>query len=206
MARSFADAGVVRLHLVDLDAARSGSLGNLQVLNAVAGATSLVIDFSGGIRSAEDLRRVFDAGASIACMGSVAASDPENFFEMLATHGPERIILAADVRGENVAVNGWQSDTTTRVIPFLSKYVKRGGRQAMITDIARDGVMTGPSFDLYSKILSEIPDVELIASGGVRSVDDIEYLDRIGCTGAIVGKAIYEGKISIDEIGSIGRQ
>ena len=205
-ARSFADAGVTRLHLVDLDGARSGSLGNLDVLNSIASATALVIDFSGGIRSAEDLRRVFDAGASIASMGSVAISDPKNFLEMLGTHGPEKIILAADVRGEKIAVNGWQADTETRVIPFLSDYVKRRGKQAMITDIARDGALEGPSFDLYSNILTEVPGVDLIASGGVSSLDDIQRLDRIGCTGVIVGKAIYEGKISINEIRSVGRQ
>jgi len=205
MALSFADAGVVRLHLVDLDAARSGRLGSLEVLNAIAGATPLVIDFSGGIRSDDDVRRVFDAGASIACMGSVAIGEPETFFEILAVHGPERIILAADVRGENIAVNGWQADTETRVIPFLSDYAERGGRQAMITDIARDGILAGPSFDLYSKILTQIPGVDLIASGGVSSLDDIERLDRMGCSGVVVGKAIYEGKISIDEIGSQGR-
>jgi phosphoribosylformimino-5-aminoimidazole carboxamide ribotide isomerase len=206
IALAFAAAGVVRLHVVDLDGARSGNLGSLGVLNAVANATSLVIDFSGGIRSAEDVRRVFEAGASIACMGSVAISDTGNFFEMLATHGPERIILAADVRGENIAVNGWQADTETRVIPFLSEYVKRGGRQAMITDIARDGILAGPSFDLYSRIHTQIPGVDLIASGGVCSLDDIEQLERIGCSGVIVGKAIYEGNISIDEIGSKGRR
>ena len=124
---------------------------------------------------------------------------------MLATHGPERIILAADVRGESIAVNGWQADTETRVIPFLSEYAKRGGRQAMITDIARDGILAGPSFELYSRILTQIPDIDLIASGGVSSLDDIERLDRMGCSGVIVGKAIYEGKISFAEIGSKGR-
>jgi phosphoribosylformimino-5-aminoimidazole carboxamide ribotide isomerase len=206
VARSFADAGITRLHLVDLDAARSGTFQNLNILNAIANATPLAIDFSGGIRSAEDVRRVFDSGASLACMGSVAISDPETFFEILASHGPEKIILAADVRGENVAVNGWQADTKVRVGTFLADYVKRGGRQAMITDIARDGILAGPSLDLYSRILIEVPGLELIASGGVSSLDDLEQLDRIGCRGAIVGKAMYEGKISIDEIGSMEKQ
>lgn len=205
IALAFAAAGVVRVHVVDLDGARSGSLGDLRVLAAIANATPLVVDFSGGIRSAEDVRRVFEAGASIACMGSVAISDTEKFFELLATHGPEKIILAADVREETIAVNGWQADTETRVIPFLSEYVKRGGGQAMITDIARDGILAGPSFDLYSSILTQVPGVDLIASGGVSSLDDIDRLDRMGCSGVIVGKAIYEGRISIDEIGSNAR-
>lgn len=200
-ARSFADAGVVRLHLVDLDGARSGGLGDLGVLKAIADSVPLVIDFSGGIRSGDDIRRVFDAGASIATIGSVAISDGETFLEILKTHGPERIILAADVRDESIAVNGWQTDTDVAVVPFLSSYVANGGRHAMITDIGRDGLLAGPSFDLYSRILAKVPGVELIASGGVSSIDDIERLERIGCSGAIVGKSIYEGLISLDDIG-----
>ena len=202
MARSFADAGVVRLHLVDLDGARSGSLGNLTVLKNIADAAPLVIDFSGGIRSRDDATRVFEAGASIATIGSVAICDSETFFEILDTHGPERIIVASDVRDERIAVDGWQTDTNVSVVPFLSNYVNRGGRQAMITDIGRDGMLGGPSFHLYSKILSEVPGVELIASGGVGRVEDIERLDRIGCSGVIVGKAIYEGRITLKDIGS----
>jgi phosphoribosylformimino-5-aminoimidazole carboxamide ribotide isomerase len=205
MALTFAAAGVVRLHLVDLDAARSGRLGELDVLRAIADATPLVIDFSGGIRSAEHVRQVFDAGATIACMGSVAVSETETFFEIVDRYGPERIILAADVRDESIAVNGWQVDTDVRLIPFLKSYAESGGRQAMITDIGRDGLLAGPSFDLYTKILAEAPRIEVIASGGVSNVDDIRRLEQIGCGGVIVGKAIYEGRISLDEIG-LGRR
>lgn len=201
IARAFADAGIVRLHLVDLDGARSGRLGSLDILKTIADAVPLVIDFSGGIRSREDVRRVFDAGASIATIGSVAISDSATFFEILDRHGPERIILAADVRDETIAVRGWQDNTAVSLRPFLSNYVKLGGRQAMITDIGRDGLLAGPSYDLYSKIIAEVPGVELIASGGITSLEDIEGLERIGCSGAIVGKAIYEGRISLGEIG-----
>jgi phosphoribosylformimino-5-aminoimidazole carboxamide ribotide isomerase len=202
MARAFADAGLVRLHLVDLDGARSRRLGDLRVLKTIADAAPLVIDFSGGIRSLQDVRRVFEAGASIATVGSVAVSDTESFFEILDTHGPARIILAADVRDGNVAVDGWQTDTEVAMVPFVSNYVDRGGRQTMITDIGRDGMLGGPSLDLYSTILAEVAGVELIASGGVSSIDDIERLEAIGCSGVVVGKAIYEGRISLKDIGS----
>ena len=200
VAREFADAGIRRLHLVDLDGARAGSTRNLAVLESIARNTELVIDFSGGLRSAADLRQIFEAGADIACVGSLAATAPDVFFELLDAFGAEKILLAADSLNDRVAIEGWTFTTDQDLLSLLREYVDRGGRQALVTDISRDGLLGGPSVNLYSRIRAAVPELNLIASGGVSSMRDVDDLERIGCQGVIVGKAIYEGRIKLADL------
>lgn len=200
MARRFEAAGLARLHLVDLDGARTGKAANLKVLDKIARGTKLAIDFGGGIKTAEDLTAVFDAGASMACVGSVAVKEPDTFAAWIDEHGPDKFLLAADVRDGKLAVNGWQADTGFEIVPFLTSGPAARIGRVLVTDIARDGLLGGPSVDLYKRILRDRPGVQLIASGGVRSVADIDELDHIGCSGVVIGKAIYEGRISLEEL------
>ncbi|MGD9628967.1 MAG: 1-(5-phosphoribosyl)-5-[(5-phosphoribosylamino)methylideneamino]imidazole-4-carboxamide isomerase [Pyrinomonadaceae bacterium] len=200
-AKRFEAAGLHRLHIVDLDGARSSKLTNLSVLEAISRNTKLSIDFGGGIKTMEDLRSVFDAGAAIACIGSMAVRTPDRFREWVDHFGGEKILLGADVRDGVICVDGWQTVTDTKIIPFLREYSAKGVSQVFVTDIARDGLLSGPSIDLYKQILDELPDLELIASGGVTRMEDIDGLERIGCSGVIVGKALYEGKIALEDLG-----
>lgn len=200
IARTFEGAGLHRLHLVDLDGARTGSTKNLEVLESVARETDLVVDFSGGLRSLSDIERALSAGATYVCIGSLAATDPKAFVELLENFGGNRIILAADTRDGMVAVHGWKDSTDVGLIPFLRTYLRNGGVTAMVTDISLDGLLRGPSVELYGQIRAELPELELIASGGVTSLNDLGELERIGCSAAIVGKAIYERRISLDDI------
>lgn len=200
VAQRFADAGVRRLHVVDLDGAKTGSPKNISVLERIASIKELAVDFGGGIKTDEDLAAVFDAGAAVASIGSIAVKSPENVECWIARYGGERIFLGADVRDGKIAVNGWQTATDIDVIPFLKSWFAVGIKRAFVTDISKDGMLAGPSVDLYKQIRSELPELELVASGGVSSIEDIYELDRIGCTGVIVGKAIYEGRISIGEL------
>lgn len=203
VAQSFADAGLTRLHIVDLDGAKRGKLANLEVLETIALKTNLAIDFGGGIKTDEDLKSVFDAGAKIAGIGSIAVKEPEKFFAWLDRYGGERILLGADVKGKNLAINGWQTATEIEILPFLREYFAKGVTQTFVTDISKDGLLEGASNLLYAEILREIPDLKLIASGGVSKIEDIRELEKIGCAGVIVGKAIYEGRIKIDELGTM---
>ncbi len=200
IAKKFADCGLRRLHVVDLDGARSGKIKNLAVLENIAAATDLIIDFGGGIKRRQDVEVVFAAGAKIVTIGSLAVKEPETFAAWLAEFGGKRILLGADVRGEKLAVNGWQRDTETEILPFLENYLRLGGSQVFCTDIAKDGLLEGASLALYQKILERLPALKLIASGGVSSMQDVFELERIACCGAIIGKAIYEGKISLEEL------
>lgn len=197
-AKEFENFGLKRLHIVDLDGAKKGKVTNLKVLNTIARNTNLTIDFGGGIKTDEDINSVFDAGASIASIGSIAVKNTKKFFEWVERFGSEKILLGADVRNERLAINGWQTETEIEIILFLKDYFSRGVTQTFVTDISKDGLLEGSSNELYRKILREIPDLKLIASGGVSSVEDIEELEKIGCSGVIVGKAIYEGKIKIN--------
>lgn len=197
MAKEFEAAGIQRLHVVDLDGAKSGRPANIDVLKKIANATELVVDFGGGVKTDDDVKRVFDAGAEFINLGSSAVKDPELFFEWLEHYGADSFILGADVRDGKLAIDGWQTETETDVIPFLAEYHARGVEQAFVTDISKDGAMQGPSFRLYREILMAVPGLELIASGGVTSVNDINDLKDIGCSGVIIGKAIYEGKIAL---------
>lgn len=200
VARQFEDAGLKRLHLVDLDGAKEGSVKNWKVLETLAGKTRMVIDFGGGIADSKDLQIVFDSGASFATVGSIAVRNENLFLEWLLTYSAEKFLLGADVREEKISINAWQEDTQIWIYDFIEKYNQAGIKQIFCTDISLDGAMKGPSLELYKNIVSKFPDLHFIASGGIRSLDDILKLEAIGCRGAIVGKAIYEGMIKLKDL------
>ncbi|MBK9163189.1 MAG: 1-(5-phosphoribosyl)-5-[(5-phosphoribosylamino)methylideneamino]imidazole-4-carboxamide isomerase [Acidobacteria bacterium] len=200
MAKRFEDSGVTRLHIVDLDGAKVGHPANLTVLELIASATGLTVDFGGGIKNDEDIKAVFEAGAAMASIGSVAARSPETFLRWLAEYEGERILLGADARDDRVAIDGWQTETELEVISFLRAWMDEGITQAFVTDIGKDGGLAGPGLELYEKITAELPELKLIASGGVAEIEDIERLEAAGCSGVIIGKAIYEGRIPIEEL------
>jgi phosphoribosylformimino-5-aminoimidazole carboxamide ribotide isomerase len=204
VARQFEDAGLVRLHLVDLDGAKAGRLVNLQVLEVIATHTSLTIDFGGGIKTDQDMECVFQSGAAIATVGSIAVKQPEIFFGWLERYGGEKILLGADVKGEKIAIHGWTEQTELSVFDFLEGNISKGLKQAFCTDISKDGLLQGPSITLYERMIARFPVLHFIASGGVSSMDDLIRLKEIGCQGAIIGKAFYEGRISIGELASFG--
>lgn len=200
VAKIFEDVGLKRLHVVDLDGAKNGKVTNLKVLEMIASNTDLIIDFGGGIKTDEDINSVFNAGAKMAGIGSVAVKNAEKFFEWLKTFGSKRILLGADVKGKNLAINGWQTETEIEILPFLENYFAKGVNQTFVTDISKDGLLQGSSNELYTEILHEIPEIKLIASGGVSRVEDIDELEKIGCVGVIIGKAIYEGRIKLESL------
>ena len=194
--------GIKYLHLVDLDGAREGKIRNHGVLEAIADKTGLKVDFSGGIRNDKDLRTAFRCGASQVTCGSIAVSRPGLFLQWLADYGPERIILGADFRQRKVATGGWLSGSETDIMNFLRQYRSEGVVYAMCTDIEKDGMLDGPSVDMYKEIV-QIEGLSLIASGGITSLEDLMKLRETGCEAAIVGKAIYEGKISLKELAEL---
>lgn len=202
VARELEAHGIKYLHLVDLDGAREGKIRNHGVLEAIAGNTSLKVDFSGGIRSDSDLRTAFSCGASQVTCGSIAVTQPALFLKWLAEYGTEKIILGADFRQRKVATAGWLSDSETDIITFLQNYRSEGIVYAMCTDIEKDGMLGGPSVDIYREIVA-IEGLSLIASGGITSAADLMTLRETGCEGAIIGKAIYEGKISLKELAEL---
>lgn len=197
MALRFEDHGIKRLHLVDLDGAREKRVVNHRLLEKIASQTSLAIDTGGGLRSEEDLHIVFESGASMVTGGSIAVKDRELFLGWLRKYGPEKIILGADYRDGKIAVSGWEEETELELMEFLSGYFDKGIRKAICTDIALDGMLEGPSMDTYLEIKSELNVLELIASGGIGKMEEIEKLDEAGIDGVIVGKAIYEMRISL---------
>lgn len=199
-ARKFEDAGLSRLHVVDLDGARKRQVQNWDVLRSICTSTSLQVDFSGGISSEDDLDRAFDLGASQVAIGSLAAKQPERVMEWLNAYGAERIIVGADVRDRVIAVSGWQDSTGLGLFDFLERYTEAGAIHFLCTDIALDGRLEGPSTTLYREIMHAFPDIKLIASGGVSAMDDILELKPIGCSEVIVGKAIYEERITLQEL------
>lgn len=200
VARRFEGAGLRRLHIVDLDGARRGKIANLKVLESIAANTNLAIDFGGGIKTDDDLRAIFDAGAAFAGIGSIAVKEPERLFRWLEKYGGERILLGADVRDGKLAINGWQTPTEVEIIAFLKEHASKGVTQAFVTDISKDGLLEGSANDLYREIIAAVPSLELIASGGVSRIDDIYELEKSGCAGVIVGKAIYEGRIKPEDL------
>ncbi|MGE4569599.1 MAG: 1-(5-phosphoribosyl)-5-[(5-phosphoribosylamino)methylideneamino]imidazole-4-carboxamide isomerase [Bacteroidales bacterium] len=200
MALRFADAGIRRLHLVDLDGAKAQHIVNHKVLEAIASKTPLVVDFGGGLKRADDLRIAFESGAAMVTGGSIAVKDPDTFLSWIESYGPDRIILGADVKEELIAVSGWQEVTPLSLFPFLDRYIKAGITKVICTDISRDGMMEGPSVDLYKRILTQFPGLFLIASGGVSQLSDIETLHESAVPAAITGKAIYEGKLTLTQI------
>lgn len=200
MAKTFADHGIKRLHVVDLDGAKSKHIVNYKVLEKITTQTSLIVDFGGGLKSDDDLRIAFDCGAQMITGGSIAVKDSATFLRWIATYGAEKIILGADVKDEKIAVTGWLEDSGYDLIPFLDKYKRAGITQCICTDIARDGMLQGPSIALYHQILDVQPDLHLIASGGVSSVADIQALEKAHVPAVIFGKAFYEGRISLKEL------
>ncbi len=200
VAKRFEQLGLRRLHMVDLDGAKQGKPQNISVLARVTSATKLSIDFGGGVKSSDDVNAVLDAGAAIVNVGSVAVREPDLFLGWLEHFGGDRILLGADCKDEKVSIDGWQTETTVSIFELLQNYSAKGVSSAFVTDIGRDGAMIGPSIELYSNIRKIVPGLDLIASGGVSSITDVEELERVGCSGVIVGKAIYEGRITDDEL------
>lgn len=200
VAKEFEDAGLSRLHLVDLDGAKAGSVKNWKVLEAIAGKTSLVIDFGGGIKTDKDVQIVLNSGAAFATVGSIAVKDEEEFVKWLLQFGANKFLLGADVKEEKIAVSGWLEKTDIWVHDFIEKYIQYGVQQVFCTDVSKDGKLEGPSVELYKNIITKFPHLHFIASGGVSSIKDVETLYGIGCKGVIIGKAIYENRISLQEL------
>lgn len=200
VARMFEDNGIERLHLVDLDGAKKGQVVNLNVLETIASKTKLIIDFGGGVKTEEDIEKVYNSGAHFATIGSLAVKDPVLFFEWINKFGADRIFLGADVKNEKIAVSGWLESTEINVFDFLKSNLAKGVKNVFCTDISKDGKMEGPSIDLYKQMMNSIPELELVASGGVSCYQDLIELKNIGCSGVIVGKAIYEGKIGLTQL------
>lgn len=200
VAKEFEDSGIKRLHLVDLDGAKKGAVVNWKVLETIAGKTGMVIDFGGGIKSDKDVAIVFESGAAMATIGSVAVKQPELFFHWLKTYGAEKMFLGADVKEEKIAVGGWLETTELSVFDFLKANKEKGVTQVFCTDIAKDGLLQGASTDLYRKIIENVPGIQLTASGGVSHIGDVEELKEAGLAGVIIGKAIYEGRITLAEL------
>ena len=220
VAKSFEAHGIQYLHLVDLDGAKARNIVNHQILEKIASQTSLQIDFGGGLSSEEDLKIAFNSGARQVTGGSIAVKTPELFLDWLRRFGPDKIILGADAKDEKVAVSGWEEDSGEKLIPFIENYRKKGIQYVICTDISKDGMLEGPAFDLYTRILDktkitrtsvtmsgvvdeEIPGINLIASGGISTAEDLPKLKALGCEGAILGKAIYENRIDLKDLEKI---
>jgi phosphoribosylformimino-5-aminoimidazole carboxamide ribotide isomerase len=199
LAKNFEDAGIRHIHLVDLDGARTGHIVNQKILKAISGGTKLRIDFSGGLRTVDDIKGVFESGTLSVTVGSIAVNDPDLFLSWLSEWGPEKIILGADCNNRKIVTAGWLIRSDFDVLDFIRDYSSKGVRFVACTDIERDGTMNGPAIGLYRDIL-EIDNVSLIASGGIATVGQIKKLSEIGCEGAIIGKALYEGKLELKDI------
>lgn len=197
MALQFEDMGMTRLHVVDLDGAKSKHVVNLDALKAITTHTKLTVDFGGGVKTDDDLERTFDAGATLVTAGSIAITDPERYLCWLEKYGAEHIILGADVRNGLVSINGWKEDSDVKLEDFLQRYMKAGIKNVLCTEISKDGTLEGPAFKLYQNIMELYPDCHLIASGGVGSTEDILALNNIGIPAVVFGKAFYEGHIDI---------
>ena len=200
MAREFECIGFRRLHVVDLDGAKSHHIVNGNVLQNISTETSLTIDFGGGIKTDADIEAAFEHGAHMVTVGSIAVTHPDLFMKWLRQYGPEHMILGADVRNGKISINGWKEDTVEDLLPFLRKYVDAGVRNVLCTEISKDGTLQGPAIDLYRQVMAAYPTLHLIASGGVSSIDDIKALDAAGIPAVVFGKAIYEGKINLEEL------
>ena len=200
IALMFEDLGIQRLHLVDLDGAKQGTVVNYKVLETLATKTKLTIDFGGGIKTDEAIQTVFDAGASLATIGSIAVKNKALFFSWIEKYGADKILLGADVKDEKIAIGGWLENTNISVFDFIGENMEQGITTIFCTDISKDGLLKGPSVDLYKKIIAQFPTLHLIASGGVSSLKDVEELQNSFCSGVIIGKAIYEGRISMNEL------
>jgi phosphoribosylformimino-5-aminoimidazole carboxamide ribotide isomerase len=200
MASEFERIGFKRLHMVDLDGAKSKHIVNSKVLTQVTSETSLEVDFGGGIKTHTDIEAAFDAGAQMVTVGSIAVTQPNLFTWWLQKYGPDRMILGADVRNGKISINGWKEDSEEDLLPFLKKYVDAGVKNVLCTEISKDGTLGGPAFELYADVMKKYPDLHLIASGGVSCIEDIKALEAIGVPAVVFGKAIYEGKIDLREL------
>jgi phosphoribosylformimino-5-aminoimidazole carboxamide ribotide isomerase len=200
VAREFESFGFKRLHVVDLDGAKSKHIVNDAVLNAITSNTSLTVDFGGGIKTDGDIEKAFASGAAMVTVGSIAVTQPKLFMGWLEKYGSERMILGADVRHGMISINGWKEDSSEELLPFLKKYVEAGVKNVLCTEISKDGTLAGPAIDLYKKVMDAYPQLHLIASGGVSSKEDILALDKAGIPAVVFGKAIYEGKINLKEL------
>ena len=200
VAKAFEDAGIQYLHVVDLDGAKASHIVNYKILESIATKTNLKIDFGGGLKSDEDLRIAFNSGANQITGGSIAVKNPTIFENWITNYGSDKIILGADCNNEKIAISGWQEESDLEVIPFINGYQSKGINYVICTDISKDGMLQGPSFELYSRILNEVEGIKLIASGGISEYEELPQLAEMGCEGVIVGKAIYEKRISLKEI------
>ena len=200
VAKEFEEIGFKRLHVVDLDGAKSKHIVNSDVLHRITTDTQLIVDFGGGIKTDEDIEKAFTAGASMVTIGSIAVTNPDLFMGWLEKYGAERIILGADVRHGKVSINGWKEDSSEDLLPFLKKYIDAGVKNVLCTEISKDGTLTGPAIELYQSMMTAYPELHLIASGGVSSIDDIKALEAAGIPAVVFGKAIYEGKINLNEL------
>ena len=200
VAAEFEAIGFKRLHVVDLDGAKSKHIVNSQVLRDITTATGLSVDFGGGIKTDEDIETAFECGAQMVTVGSIAVTHPDVFIAWLEKYGPDRLILGADVRNGKISINGWKEDSTEDLLPFLRKYVDAGVKNVLCTEISKDGTLAGPAIGLYQQVMKEYPMLHLVASGGVSSIDDITALDVAGIPAVVFGKAIYEGRINLKEL------
>ena len=200
MACRFEDMGFTRLHLVDLDGAKSRHVVNDHILKAITRATKLIVDFGGGVKTDDDMARVLDAGAEMVTCGSIAVTQPDTVLGWMERYGAEHLILGADAKDGKISINGWQEDSTYELMPFLQRYLDAGMMHVLCTDISRDGMLQGPATALYSSIMQAFPHCRLIASGGVSCIEDILQLDKAGVPAVVFGKAIYEGKINMKEL------
>ena len=200
VAQEFESIGFKRLHVVDLDGAKSKHIVNTDVLRQIVLQTHLCVDFGGGIKTDDDIETAFANGAEMVTVGSIAVTNPDLFISWLQIYGADRLILGADVRNGKISINGWKEDSTEDLLPFLKKYIDAGVKNVLCTEISKDGTLQGPAIDLYKRVMQEYPDLHLIASGGVSSIDDIRALDAAGIHAVVFGKAIYEGKIDLHEL------
>jgi phosphoribosylformimino-5-aminoimidazole carboxamide ribotide isomerase len=200
VAKTFADLGFTRLHIVDLDGAKAGKMINMAVLEKIATATNMIIDFGGGVKHTRDVKAILNAGASMVSIGSLAVQEPDKLQSWLIQFGTSHFFIGADVLDNRVKINGWLQDGGISIFDFLDKLIKMGVTNIFCTDIAKDGMMGGPATELYKRILHKYPDIQLTASGGVSRLDDVKKLEETGCKGVIIGKAIYENRVTPDEL------
>ena len=200
VAKNFEDNGIQFLHLVDLDGAKQNRIINYKILEKISSQTNLIIDFGGGLKSEEDIKIAFENGAKQVTLGSVAVKNPDLFLKSLEKYGSEKIILGADARKEKIAISGWLEESESNIYDFIKEKIKIGIQYVISTDIDKDGMLEGPSFDLYEKIIGENPNIKLIASGGITSTNNLVQLNSIGCEGAIIGKALYENRITFNDL------
>jgi phosphoribosylformimino-5-aminoimidazole carboxamide ribotide isomerase len=200
MSKQFEHIGFKRLHVVDLDGAKSRHIVNNAVLHEITTQTKLTVDFGGGIKTDEDLQVAFDNGAQMVTVGSIAVTHPDLFLRWVSQYGADRFILGADVRNGKISINGWKDDSEEDLLPFLEKYIRAGVRNVLCTEISKDGTLSGPAIELYTRVMQAYPKLHLIASGGVSSIEDIKALDAAGIPAVVFGKAIYEGKINLQEL------